>query len=58
MDVCEVTAPPAGDQNLLPNSIGALKHGDTAPAFAGLYCAEKSCGASAKNQGVKVARQE
>jgi hypothetical protein len=58
MNVGEITAPPAGDQNLLPDSIGALKHGDTPPAFAGLYRAKQTGGPSAKNQGVKFAHQE
>jgi hypothetical protein len=40
MNVGEITASPAGDENLLPDSIGMLEHGDAPAAFAGLDGAE------------------
>ena len=52
VEVCEITAPAAGDENLLANTIGALKYCDAAPAFAGLHRAHQSGRASPENQGV------
>ena len=58
INVGEITAPAAGDQDFLADAIGMLEHGDTTPSFAGLDCAEESSGSSAKDQRVKVALQE
>ena len=58
MNVGEITASPAGDQNFLADAIGMLEHGDAPPAFAGLDRAEESSGAAAKNHSVKFANQE
>ena len=58
MNVGEITAPAAGDENLLANSIGKLEHGDTPATFAGFDRAEKSRGAGAKDKSVKFLRQE
>src|SRR5713226_6478858 len=58
MNVGEITAPSAGDENLLPYSIGMLEHGDTPSAFAGLNRAEEAGGTAPKHQGIKVAHQE
>ena len=58
VNVGEITASPAGDENLLADSIGMLEYGDAPPAFAGFDRAKKSRGPGAKNQSVKVVRQE
>ena len=58
VNVGEIAASPAGDENLLPDSISMLEHGDTPPAIAGLDGAEESRGPAAKNQGVEFAHQE
>ena len=58
VNVGEITASAAGDQDFLPHAIGMLKHGDAPPAFAGFDRTKKSRGPGAKNQSVKVARQE
>ena len=49
----EIAPAAAGNQDFFAGTIGALKHRNAAPAFAGLDRAEKSCGARAKNHGVK-----
>ena len=53
MDICEITAAAAGDENFLADTIGAFKDGDAAAAFAGFGCAEESCCAGAEDQSVK-----
>jgi hypothetical protein len=58
MNVGEITTPSAGDQDLLSDSMGMLKHGHAPPAFGGLDGAEESRGAAAKNQSVKLPHQE
>ena len=58
MNVGEITAPAARDQNLLANSICMLEQGDAAPAFAGFDCTQESRGAGAKDKSVKILRQE
>src|SRR6266567_2615765 len=58
MNVGEITAPSARDQDLLPDSVGMLQHGDAPPAFAGLDGAEESRCSAAQNQSVKLAHQE
>jgi hypothetical protein len=57
MEVSEIAAASAGDQDFLSDAVGALQYGDTAPAFAGLYGAEQTCGPCAKNQSVKLVDQ-
>jgi hypothetical protein len=37
MDVGEIAAAAAGDQNFLADAIGTLEHGNAPSAFAGLY---------------------
>src|SRR5260370_36319292 len=58
MDICEIAAASAGDQDFLADAIGMLEHGDTAPAFAGFNRAEKSRGAAAESQSRKCVNQE
>jgi hypothetical protein len=58
MDVGEITAAAAGNENLLAGTIGVLNYGDAAPAFAGLHRAEESRGPGAKNQGIKFVVQD
>src|SRR5260370_10277833 len=57
MNVGEITAPAAGDQDFLADAIGTLTHRDTPPAFAGLDRAEKARGAATEKERVKFARQ-
>jgi len=52
VEVCEITAAAAGDENLLANTICAFKNCDAAPAFAGLQRAQESGRAAAENQGI------
>jgi|GEM_PF-6908905 len=53
MEIREIAASAAGNQDFFASTIGALKHRNAAPAFAGLDRAEESRGARAKNHGVK-----
>ena len=54
MDICEIATAAAGDQDFLPDTIGAFEDGDAAAAFAGFGGAEESCGTSAENQYIKL----
>ncbi len=58
IDICEIAAASAGDQDFLADAIGMFEHRDTAPAFACLNRAQESRGAAAENQGVKFVNQE
>src|SRR5258706_14861194 len=53
MEIREITASAAGNQDFFAGAIGTLKHRNAAPAFTGLNRAEESRGATAKNHGVK-----
>jgi hypothetical protein len=57
VDVGEITAAAAGNENLLAGTIGVLNYGDVAPAFAGLHRAQESRGPGAKNQRIKLVVQ-
>jgi hypothetical protein len=57
VDVREIAAAAAGDEDFLANVIGTLEDGDAAAAFAGFGGAQESCGTSAENQSVKLVRQ-
>lgn len=52
INIREITAAAAGDENLLADTIGVLQHRDTATALASLQRAHQSGGASAENQGI------
>jgi hypothetical protein len=54
VEISEIAAAPAGDENFLADAIGALQHGNAPPAFACLDGAEEPRGASAENQTVKL----
>ena len=53
MDICEIAAAAAGDEDFLADAIGALKDGDAASALSSFGCAEESCGAGAEDENVK-----
>jgi hypothetical protein len=57
MEVGEIAAASAGNQDFLSDLIGAFEHSDTASAFAGLDGAEQPGGPGAKNQSVKFMNQ-
>ena len=52
VEVREVAAAAAGDENLLADTISALQNRDAATALASLQRAHQSGGASAENQGI------
>jgi hypothetical protein len=54
VEVCEIAASAAGDQNLLAGAFGALDDGDPASAFARLYRAHESSGPCAENDRVEL----
>jgi hypothetical protein len=56
MDICEIAAAAAGDENFLANAICAFKDGDAASSLAGFGCAEESRGAGAEDESVKFVR--
>jgi hypothetical protein len=58
MKVGEITASAAGNQDFLSDAIGALKHSDTPPAFAGFDRAMEASGSATKDHSVKISRQE
>jgi hypothetical protein len=58
MNICEIAAASAGNQNFLADAIGMLEHRDAPPAFSGLYRAKQSRRAAAQNQSVKFSRQQ
>jgi hypothetical protein len=49
MNVREIAAAAAGDENFLPNAVGVFDDGHAAAAFARLDGAKEACGACAKN---------
>jgi hypothetical protein len=49
MNVREIAATTAGDENFLPNAVGVFDDGHAAAAFARLDGAKEACGACAKN---------
>ena len=53
IQISEITAASAGDQNLLAGTIGALKNRDAPPAFAGFDRAHKSRGSCSQNDRVE-----
>ncbi len=57
MDICEITASTAGDEDFLADAIGALEDCNAATAFTGFCGAEKPSRASTKNESVKLVRQ-
>ena len=56
MDVREVAAAAAGDEDFLADTIGTLEDDDAATSFAGLDRAEEARGASAEDESVKFVR--
>ena len=57
VDIGEIAAAPARDQDLLANTVGVLQHRDAAAALAGLNRAHQSGGAGAKDENVKLVGQ-
>jgi hypothetical protein len=57
MEIREIAAASAGDQDFLTDFICAFDHGDAASAFAGLDGAKQSGGSGAKDQSVKFMNQ-
>ena len=53
MNVREVTATTAGNQNLFAGAFRPFEHGDSPPALAGLRCAEEASSTGSENYGVK-----
>ena len=49
MEVCEIAAASAGDQNLPADAICALQDDGAAPAFSRFDCAQESSGSSAQD---------
>ena len=58
MEVREIAAATAGDQDFLADAVGMLENADMPAAFAGLNRAEESRGPRTENQCVKFACQE
>ena len=56
MEVCEIAAAAAGDEDFLADAIGALEDRDAATALASFDGAEESRGAGAEDEGVKIVR--
>ena len=56
MDIREIAAAAAGDEDFLADAIGAFEDGDAASALAGFGRAEESCGAGAEDESVKFVR--
>ncbi len=56
MQVGEVAASAAGDQDLFPNTVGQLQHGNAASALAGFHGAHQPGCAAAENDYVKFLR--
>jgi hypothetical protein len=54
VDVREVAAPAAGDENLFAQTVGVLENGDAASAFARFDGAHQASCASAENQCIEV----
>ena len=57
VDVREITAAAAGDEDFFADAIGAFEDGDAAAAFAGFGGAEESGGARAEDECVKFVRR-
>ncbi len=57
MDIGEIAAAPARDQDLLARTVGMLQHRDATAALAGLNRAHQSGGAGAKDENVKLVGQ-
>ncbi len=53
MEVGEVAAASAGDEDFLAGAFGVIEHGEAAPALAGFDGAHQAGGAGAENDGVK-----
>jgi len=53
VNVGEIAAATAGDEDFLANAVGVFEYGDAATAFTRFDGAKKSCGASAENQNVE-----
>ena len=53
MNVGEVAASTAGDEDFFADTLGVFQDGDAASAFAGFDCAHQSGGASAEDYGVE-----
>jgi len=53
VDVREIAAPAAGDEDFFADAIGTLEDGYAASAFAGLRGAEESRSTGAENESVK-----
>ena len=57
MNVGEVAATTAGDEDFLADAVGVLEHSDAAAAFAGLNGAHEARGACAEDDCVEFLRQ-
>ena len=53
MQVGEIAAPAAGDEDLLADAIGMLQHGDPAATFAGFDGTHQAGRAAAENDHVE-----
>ena len=49
VNVGEIAAAAAGDENLFADAVGMFDHSDAAAAFAGFDGTEKACGAGAED---------
>jgi hypothetical protein len=49
MDVCEIAAAPAGDQDFLARPIGKFEDGGATAAFAGFHGTEETGGARSED---------
>ena len=58
VNIGEVAAATAGDQDFFADAIGVFKNSDAATAFACFDGAHQASGTRAENQSVEVARQE
>jgi hypothetical protein len=56
VDVCEIAAAAAGDEDFLSDAIGAFDDGDAPTALASFGSAEKPCGTGAEDESVKFVR--
>jgi hypothetical protein len=52
VDIGEITASPAGDQDFLPQPLGMFEHGYPPPPPAGFDSTHQSGSAAAENQSV------
>jgi hypothetical protein len=58
VEVGEVTATSAGDEDLLARPLGALKHRHAPPAPAGFHRAHQAGSARAEDDSIKIMSQE